>query len=150
MEIILKEDVQNLGRALELVKVKTGFAHNFLFPRGLAVLATISAKKQVEADRAKIEERFRLEKVAFQKQAEKMKDLSLTIAAKVSDGEKLYGSIQASDISAKLKDAGYDIDKRHVLLAEPIKQLGMYSLKVQLHKDVEAKIKLWIISDESK
>ncbi len=150
MEIILKEDVQNLGRALELVKVKTGFAHNYLFPRGLAVLATSSAKKQVEADRAKIEERYRLEKVALQAKAEKMKDLSLTIAAKVSEGEKLYGSVQASDISAKLKESGYDIDKRHVLLQEPIKQLGMYTLKIQLHKDVETKIKLWIISDESK
>ncbi len=150
MEIILKEDVQNLGRALELVKVKTGYAHNFLFPRGMAVLATLSAKKQVAADREKIEERYRQEKKVFQAQADKMRDLSLTIAAKVSDGEKLYGSIQASDISAKLKDAGYDIDKRHVLLAEPIKQLGMYTLKVQLHKEVETKIKLWIISDESK
>lgn len=150
MEIILKEDVQNLGRALELVKVKTGYAHNFLFPRGLAVLATSSAKKQVEADRAKIDERIRQEKVTFQAQALKMKDLSLTIAAKVSEGEKLYGSIQASDISAKLKDAGYDIDKRHVLLTEAIKQLGMYSVKIQLHKEVETKIKLWIISDESK
>jgi len=150
MEIILKEDIQSLGKALELVKVKTGYAHNFLFPRGMAVLATPSAKKQVEADRAKIEERYRQEKLSFKAQAEKMKDLSLTIAAKVSEGEKLYGSIQASDISAKLKDAGYDIDKRHVLLAEPIKQLGMYTLKIQLHKDVEAKIKLWIISDESK
>jgi large subunit ribosomal protein L9 len=150
MEIILKEDVQNLGRALELVKVKTGYAHNFLFPRGMAVLATLSAKKQVAADREKIEERHRQEKKVFQAQADKMKDLSLTIAAKVSDGEKLYGSIQASDISAKLKDAGYDIDKRNVLLAEPIKSLGMYTLKIQLHKDVETKIKLWIISDESK
>ncbi len=150
MEIILKEDVQNLGRALELVKVKTGYAHNFLFPRGLAVLATSSAKKQVEADRAKIEERIRQEKVTFQAQAVKMKDLSLTIAAKVSEGEKLYGSIQTSDISAKLKDAGYDIDKRHVLLPEAIKQLGMYTVKIQLHKEVETKIKLWIISDESK
>jgi large subunit ribosomal protein L9 len=150
MEIILKEDVQNLGRAMELVKVKTGFAHNYLFPRGLAVLATSSAKKQVLADRAKIEDRLRQEKVVFQAQAEKMKDLSLTISAKVHEGEKLYGSIQASDISAKLKDAGYDIDKRHVLLPEPIKQLGMYTLKIQLHKEVETKIKLWIISDESK
>ena len=150
MEIILKEDVQNLGRALELVKVKTGFAHNYLFPRGLAVLATVSAKKQVQADRAKIEERYRQEKRNFVAQAEKMKDLSLTIAAQVSDGEKLYGSIQASDIAAKLKDAGYDIDKRHVLLSEPIKQLGMYTLKIELHKEVETKIKLWIISDESK
>jgi large subunit ribosomal protein L9 len=150
MEIILKEDVANLGRALELVKVKTGYAHNFLFPRNLAVLATNTAKRQLAAERAKAEERFKAEKAGFQAQAEKMKDVSLTIAAKVHEGEKLYGSIQAADISAKLKEAGYDVDKRHVLLAEPIKQLGMYTLKVQLHKEVETKIKLWIISDESK
>lgn len=150
MEIILKEDVQGLGRALELVKVKTGYAHNFLFPRDMAVLATSQAKKALAAERAKAEERYKAEKATFQVKAEKMKELSLTIAAKVSEGEKLYGSVQASDISAKLKDAGYDIDKRHVLLAEPIKQLGMYTIKVQLHKEVETKIKLWIISDESK
>jgi len=150
MEIILKEDVANLGRALELVKVKTGYAHNFLFPRNLAVLATGGAKRQLAAERAKSEERFKAEKAVFQAQGEKMKDLSLTIAAKVHEGEKLYGSIQQSDISAKLKEAGYDVDKRNVLLAEPIKQLGMYTIKIQLHKDVESKIKLWIISDESK
>jgi large subunit ribosomal protein L9 len=150
MDIILKEDIQGLGKALELVKVKTGFAHNFLFPRNMAVLATSSAKKQLEAERAKAVERTRQEKASFQAVAEKMKELSLTIAAKVSEGEKLYGSVQASDISAKLKEAGYDVDKRNVLLAEPIKQLGMYTLKILLHKDVEVKIKLWIISDESK
>ena len=150
MDIILKEDMKNLGRALDVVKVKDGYAHNYLFPRGLAVLATDSAKRQLEADRAKIEERGRQEKASYQAIAEKMKSVSLTIAAKVSEGEKLYGSIQAHDISAKLKDAGYDIDRKNVLLSEPIKQLGMYSIKIQLHKDVEAKVKLWIISDESK
>jgi large subunit ribosomal protein L9 len=150
MEIILKEDVHNLGRALDVVKVKNGYAHNFLFPRGMAVLATDAAKRQIEVERLKVEEKSRQEKVAFQKIAEKMKDVSLTIAAKVHEGEKLYGSIQASDIAAKLVQLGYDIDKRHVLLAEPIKQLGMFSIKVQLHRDVEAKVKLWIISDESK
>lgn len=150
MEIILKEDVHNLGRALDVVKVKNGYAHNFLFPRGMAVLATDAAKRQIEVERLKVEEKSRQEKVAFQKIAEKMKDVSLTIAAKVHEGEKLYGSIQASDIAAKLIQLGYDIDKRHVLLAEPIKQLGMFSIKVQLHRDVEAKVKLWIISDESK
>jgi large subunit ribosomal protein L9 len=150
MEVILKEDVQNLGRALELVKVKNGYAHNFLFPRKLAVLATGSAKKLLEADRLKAEDRYRQEKAALQAIGEKMKEISLTIAAKVHEGEKLYGSIQASDISAKLKEIGHDIDKKNVLLAEPIKQLGMYSIKIQLHKEVETKIKLWIISDESK
>lgn len=150
MEIILKEDVANLGRALELVKVKTGYAHNYLFPRNLAVLATGGAKRQLAAERAKAEDRYKAEKAVFAAQGEKMKDLSLTIAAKVHEGEKLYGSIQQSDISAKLKEAGYDVDKRNVLLAEPIKQLGMYTIKIQLHKEVESKIKLWIISDESK
>ncbi|HLP41478.1 MAG TPA: 50S ribosomal protein L9 [Fibrobacteria bacterium] len=150
MDIILKEDVQNLGRALEVVKVKNGYAHNFLFPRGLAVLATDSAKKMLENERLKLEEKSRQEKAEQQKIADKMKDVSLTIAAKVHEGEKLYGSISASDIAAKLKEVGYDIDKRNVLLAEPIKQLGMFSIKVQLHREVEAKVKLWIISDESR
>jgi large subunit ribosomal protein L9 len=150
MEIILTKDVDNLGSALDVVKVKNGYAHNFLFPRGLAVLATDSAKKQLDAERAKTEEKIRQEKVAMQKVADKMKDVSLTIAAKVHEGEKLYGSIQASDIAAKLQAVGFDVDKRAVLLAEPIKQLGMFSIKVQLHRDVEAKVKLWIISDESK
>ena len=150
MEIILKEDVHNLGRALDVVKVKNGYAHNFLFPRGMAVLATDAAKRQIEVERLKVEEKSRQEKAAFQKVADKMKDVSLTIPAKVHEGEKLYGSIQASDIAAKLKELGYDIDKRHVLLPEPIKQLGMFSIKVQLHREVEAKVKLWIISDESK
>lgn len=150
MEIILKEDVANLGRALDLVKVKTGYAHNYLFPRGLAVLATVSARRVIAAERAKVEERYKAEKAQIQVMADKMKDVSLTIAAKVHEGEKLYGSIQASDISAKLKDAGYDVGKSHIMLAEPIKQLGMYTLKIQLHKDVETKIKLWVISDESK
>jgi large subunit ribosomal protein L9 len=150
MEIILKEDVVNLGRALDLVKVKTGYAHNYLFPRGLAVLATPTARKMIAAERAKVEERYKAEKAQLQVMADKMKDVSLTIAAKVHEGEKLYGSITASDISAKLKDAGYDVDKRFIALAEPIKQLGMYTLKIQLHKEVESKIKLWVISDESK
>jgi large subunit ribosomal protein L9 len=150
MEIILKEEVPNLGKALDLVKVKTGYAHNYLFPRGLAVLATPTARKMIAAERAKVEQKSKAEKAQLQVMADKMRDVSLTIAAKVHEGEKLYGSISAADISAKLKDAGYDVDKRFIALAEPIKQLGMYTLKIQLHKDVESKIKLWVISDESK
>src|SRR5437868_9979849 len=108
MEIILKEDVPNLGRALDLIKVKTGYAHNYLFPRGLAVLATPTARKMIAAERAKVEQKSKAEKAQLQVMADKMKNVSLTIAAKVHEGEKLYGSISASDISAKLKDAGYD------------------------------------------
>ena len=150
MQVILNSEVDGLGKALDEVKVKTGFAHNYLFPRGLAVLATPSARKQLSARRAKAEERERKEKAVFQALAEKLKGLSITVAAKVHEGEKLYGSIQAGDIAVKIREAGFDIDKKAVALAEPIKQLGMYTLKLQLHKEIEAKVKLWVISDESK
>ena len=150
MQVILREEVEGLGKFLDVVKVKTGFAHNYLIPRGLAALATPSARKQLGALRAKAEERSRKEKAGFQALAEKLKDLSLTIAAKIHEGEKLYGSIQAGDIAVKIREAGFDLDKKIVALAEPIKQLGMYTIKLQLHKEVEAKVKLWVISDESK
>jgi large subunit ribosomal protein L9 len=150
MEVILKEEIQGLGKALEVVKVKNGYAHNYLFPRGLAMLATSASRKQLEALRAKAEALSAKEKANFEALAEKLKTVSLTIAAKVHDGEKLFGSIQAADIVAKLRDAGYELDRKAVLLEEPIKALGMYSVKLQLHKDVEAKVKLWVISDESK
>ena len=131
MEVILKEEIRG-------------------FPRGLATLATTASRKQLDALRAKAEERSRKEKAAFQAMADKIQGVSLTIAAKVHDGEKLFGSIHASDVAQKLKEAGYDLDKKAVLLADPIKQLGMYTVKLQLHRDVEAKVKLWVISDESK
>jgi large subunit ribosomal protein L9 len=150
MEVILKEEMRGLGKALDVVKVKSGYAHKFLFPRNLAALATTTSRKQLDALRAKAEENARKEKATMQALAEKIKDVSLTIAAKVHDGEKLFGSIQAGDVAVKLKEAGYDLDRRAVLLSEPIKQLGMYTIKVQLHREVEAKVKLWVISDESK
>src|SRR5690606_40482187 len=107
-------------------------------------------RKQLDALRAKAAARSEREKASFQVLAEKLKNVSLTIAAKVHEGEKLYGSIQAADISVKLREAGHDLDRKVVELPEPIKVLGMYSVKLQLHKDVETKVKLWVISDESK
>jgi large subunit ribosomal protein L9 len=150
MEVILKEEIKGLGKALELVKVKNGFGHNYLFPRGLAVLATSGARKQLEQERALIEERLKQEKVQWQAIADKLQNVSVTIASRVAEGEKLYGSVTAQDIANKLKESGREIDRKNILLAEPIKQLGMYTIKIQLHKEVEAKIKLWVISDESK
>lgn len=150
MEIILKEEIQGLGKAWDVVKVKMGYAHNYLLPRGMAVPASPSMKKLLERERAKALARTAREKEALQALAEKLRSVSVTIAARVQDGERLYGSVQAGDILSKLRDAGYDLDKKAVILPEPIKQLGMFSVKVQLHRDVETKIKLWVISDESK
>jgi large subunit ribosomal protein L9 len=133
-----------------VVKVKKGYAHNYLLPRGMAVPASPTMKKLLERERAKAVARTAREKAALQALGEKLKSVSVTIAARVQDGERLYGSVQAADILSKLRDAGYDLDKKAVILPEPIKQLGMFSVKVQLHRDVETKIKLWVISDESK
>ncbi len=150
MEVILNETIQGLGKELDVVKVKNGYAHNYLFPRGLATLATPAARKQLDALRSKAEVRLQREKATFQALAEKLQSVSLTIAAKVQEGEKLYGSIQAQDIAAKLQEAGHQIDRKAVLLPEAIKALGMYTIRIQLYRDVEAKVKLWVISDESK
>ncbi len=150
MEVILNETIQGLGKELDVVKVKNGYAHNYLFPRGLATLATPSSRKRLDALRAKAEVRLEREKASFQTLAQTLQSVSLTIAAKVHEGEKLYGSIQAQDIAAKLHEAGHQIDRKAVLLPEAIKALGMYTIRLQLHRDVEAKVKLWVISDESK
>jgi large subunit ribosomal protein L9 len=150
MEIILKEEIQGLGKPWDVVKVKMGYAHNYLLPRGMAVPASPAMKKLLERERSKAIARLAREKEALLALGEKLRSVSVTIAARVQDGERLYGSIQAADIHSKLRDAGYELDKRAVILPEPIKQLGMFSIKVQLHREVETKIKLWVISDESK
>ena len=150
MEVILKEEIKGLGAPLAVVKVKTGYAHNFLFPRKLAVLATKATRRELETLRVKAEEKLLKEKGLLQTLADKLKDKSFTIAAKVHEGEKLYGSIQGAEIANKIREGGFDVDKKFVVLAEPIKQLGMYTIKLQLHKEVETKVKLWVISDESK
>lgn len=150
MEIILKDDIYGLGKTLDVVKVKDGYANNYLFPRGLAILATDRNKALIEAERAKLAEVQAKEKGVAEQLANKLATVSLTIAARVSEDEKIYGSIQQHDIADKLKEAGYDIDKKKVILPEAIKQLGMFSVKLQLHREVEAKIKLWVINDESK
>ncbi len=150
MEVILKSDIKGLGKTLDIVKVRDGYAHNFLFPREMAMLATFQNKKFVETDRAKAAEVYLKEKNSAVAVAEKMKGASVTIAARVSEGEKLYGSVGAADIALKLKEKGFDVDRKFIELNQPIKQLGMFTVKVNLHPEVDTKVKVWVINDESK
>lgn len=149
MEMILKSDVAGLGKALELVHVKPGFAQNFLLPKKLAVLATNKNKQVLEQDRARAEAIYLKEKKDAEGLSEKLRNVSITIAARIVEGEKLYGSVTGKEIAAKLKDEGFEIDRKQIDLEEPIKNLGMYTVKINLPPDVEARIKLWVISDES-
>lgn len=149
MEVILKSNVDGLGKALDIVRVKPGYAQNFLFPRQLAVLADDRNKSVLADDRAKAEALYLKEKKDAEVLAEKLRSVSVTIAARIVEGEKLYGSVTSKEIAAKLKEEGFEIDRKQIQLDDAIKNLGMYTIKILLPPDVESKIKLWVISDES-
>jgi large subunit ribosomal protein L9 len=145
MEVILKQDVDKIGKSGSVVKVKDGFARNFLIARGLAVPVTPSNLKQLQQEKQRKEvqqEKLKKESEAIK---EKLASMSLTIAALTQDDQNLYGSITNHDIAQALKEEGLDIDKNVIFLEEPIKALGIYEVPVKLHPEVEAKVKVWIV-----
>jgi len=144
MEIILKSDVPNLGKLLDVVQVKNGYARNYLFPRSLAILATKEAKHKLEKNRAAMEALFRKELAASEDVATRISATQLTIERSVVEEERLYGSVSASDIAAALKALGFNIAKRQVVLQEPIKQLGSYKVPVKVFSGVEATVSVWV------
>lgn len=148
MEVILKTDVYKLGNALDIVKVKDGYARNFLFPRKLAVQATASSKEMVLKNRAKMEAIFLKERTDAQATAKKLEQVSVTISRKVHEEERLYGSVNPSDIADALKSQGYKIEKRQIELESPIKQLGVFTAKIKMVANVEARIKVWVVKEE--
>jgi len=144
MEIILKTDVPHLGKMLDIVQVKNGYARNYLFPRSLAVPASKEAKHSLEKNRAAMEALFRKELAASEDIATKISATQLTIERSVVEDERLYGSVSSSDIAAALKGLGFNIAKRQVILQEPIKQLGNYSISVKVFAGVEATVSVWV------
>ncbi|MFA4984728.1 MAG: 50S ribosomal protein L9 [Candidatus Omnitrophota bacterium] len=145
MEIILTKDVEKLGKAGEVVNVKDGFGRNFLIPSGLAVPSNAVALKRLEADRQRRLQDKEKARSAAEEIRKKLENLSLTIAVLTHEDEKLYGSIAAADVAAALKEEGFDIDKSFIVMDEAIKSLGIFEVLVNLHPDVSAKIKLWVV-----
>jgi len=147
MEVILNKDVDKIGKAGSVVKVKDGFAHNFLIPGGLAVPLTPGNLKKLEE--AKQNKNLQLEKARRESEglAKKLSGLSLTITALAQEEDKLFGSIAAIDIARALKEEGFDIDKSLIIMEEPIKSLGIYEIPIKLHPEVQAKIKVWIVKE---
>jgi large subunit ribosomal protein L9 len=144
MELILCQDVPKLGKVGKVVKVKDGYARNYLLPRKLAYLATPANLKIIEQQKAKlIAESERLRKEA-EVVAEKLNKVSCTLTVEVNDLDKLYGSVTQQDIAQALKDEGLDIDKRIIMLEKPIEDLGIYEVNVKVHPEVTAKIRLWV------
>jgi len=144
MEVILKSDVDKIGKAGSVVEVKDGFARNFLLPNGLAIPCNSSNLKKIEDEKQKKVQDYEKTKKEAQGLQAKLAALSLTIPVLAQD-EKAYGSITINDIAQALKDEGFEIDKNCILLDEPIKALGIYEVDIRLHSEVTAKVKIWIV-----
>ena len=145
MEVILRQAVEKLGHPGDVVKVSSGFARNYLIPRGIAVVATPGNKKQIEQQRQRLEAAEDARREAAQQMAGTIEQISLTFSARVGEEGKLFGSVTASDIVQQLEALGHKIEKRQIDLHEPIKALGVYRVPVRLHADVKPEIKVWVI-----
>jgi large subunit ribosomal protein L9 len=147
IEVILREDVKSLGKAGALVRVKPGYARNFLLPRGLAYEASEGNKKRIAAEQRARETRLASDRAEAQRVAAALGALKVTIAAKAGEGERLFGSITAQDIADKLAALGHAIDKRKIELDHPIKTLGGHTVPLRLHSEVIAEIPLTVVAE---
>jgi large subunit ribosomal protein L9 len=149
MELILKKDVEHLGFTDDLVSVKPGYGRNFLIPNGLAVMATISAKKVLAETLKQRAHKEAANVKAAQTQADQLVALDLKITAKTGDGNKLFGSITTSDVSDLLAKKGIEIEKKFISVAGgSIKRLGQYEADVRFHRDVTAKLIFTVVADK--
>jgi large subunit ribosomal protein L9 len=142
MDVILRDDVPKLGRKGDIVAVKNGYARNFLFPRKLAMEATAGNRKQVEEMKAASARRMAKEKGSAELVAGQLAEVMVEISAKAGESDQLFGSVTAMDIADALAAKGFSIDKRKVVLQEPIKTLGEYEVPVRVHHEVTATVKV--------
>ena len=147
MEVILREHVDNLGRRGDVVKVTPGYARNYLLPRKLALAVTENNKRQIEREKKLAEARDMEEKSAAEAVAARIAALDIEIARRVGENNTLYGSVTSQDIAQALKDKGFEIDRRKILLPDPIKTLGENTVPVKLHRDVTAQLKVTVGKD---
>jgi large subunit ribosomal protein L9 len=145
VELLLAADVEHLGNTGDIVRVKPGYARNFLMPNGLATVATEENKRMVKRHQEKLVELQKQKMAALQKRADTVSKYSVTLEANANEEGHLYGSIMGPDISRALIAAGYQVEADHVKLEGPIKELGMYTVKIQLHADVKTEIKVWVV-----
>src|SRR5881409_1065421 len=147
MEIILREDVQHLGKVVEVVKVKDGYARNYLLPKGLAYPATEANKKKITYESERLAKQRADEKTAAESEATRLADVHLTFEVKVGEEGKLYGSVTASDIQRKLEEMGIHVDKRKIDLAEPIRELGEYNVGIKIHPEVRPEVRVTVVKE---
>jgi large subunit ribosomal protein L9 len=144
MQVILTEDVPNLGNMGDLVQVKPGYGRNYLIPRGLAVQATPGNQAQLQHTLKRIEEKRIKLRAAAEEVGGKLHGLSITIARQAGDDDRLFGSVTNRDIEAALAAQSVEVDRRRIILKEPIRALGIYKVDVKLHADVTSTLNVWV------
>ena len=147
MEVILREHVDNLGNRGEIVKVADGYARNYLLPRKLALPATEGNRRHVERERKIVESREANEKANAEGIAARLAAVDITIARRVGDTDQLYGSVTSADIIDLLKTKGFDLDRRKLILPEPIKAIGDHDVPLKLHREVTVPLKVHVVKE---
>lgn len=147
-EIILQQDIENLGEAGEVVDVSAGYARNYLLPRGLAIPATAGNMKRIEQERRRLERARTRERDRAGELSEQLADRSLSFSVRAGEEGRLFGSVTSSDIADRLAEEGIEVDRRLIRLDEPIKELGVYRVAVELHADVRPELKVWVVAEE--
>jgi large subunit ribosomal protein L9 len=148
MQLILTQDVDNLGKAGELVTVRPGYGRNYLVPRGLAVSATVRNKNRLDHEKSLIERKVAKERAGATEVAARINVMTLQFERMVGEDEKLFGSVTNRDIAEQLKRAGVDIDHRTIQLDQPVKALGKYEVPVRLSAGVIASLKFWVVGKD--
>jgi large subunit ribosomal protein L9 len=147
MEVILREHVDNLGKRGEIVKVADGYARNYLLPRKLALPATDGNRKHVERERKIVEAREANEKAQAEAIAARLASVDITIARRVGETDQLYGSVTSADIVEFLKEKGFEVDRRKLILPEPIKAIGDHDVPLKLHREVTVPLKVHVVKE---
>jgi large subunit ribosomal protein L9 len=147
IEVILREDVKSLGRAGELVRVRPGYARNFLLPKGLAYEASEGNKKRIAAESKARSARADTDRAEAQAFADRLGGVAVTITGKAGEEGKLFGSVTAQDIADALAKQGLEVDRRRVELTHPIKAVGFHTVIVRLHSDVHAEVRVQVVGE---
>jgi large subunit ribosomal protein L9 len=147
MQVILLEDIPSLGKAGDLVKVSDGYGRNYLIPRKKAAFATEKNLKALQHEKAQVQQRLAKVKKDAGKMAQEIENLSCTFVKNVGESGKIFGSVTSMDIEAFLKENGLEIDRKKILLDEPIKNLGMHTVTIKLRPEVAAHLKVWVVQE---
>lgn len=147
MQVILLEDIPSLGKMGDMVKVSDGYGRNYLIPQKKAIFATEKNIKALQHEKALVQQRLNKMKKDAVKMAQEIGNLSCTFARNVGESGKLFGSVTSMDIEAFLKEKGFEVDRKKILLEEPIKNLGMFTVGIKLQPDVIAHLKVWVVQE---